>query len=56
MEILAHIQFADGQPRPVIEVDGRQYVLDDEGDRVYGVWFIPRDEEPVPIMVDAREF
>jgi hypothetical protein len=32
--------------------DGRQYVLDNDGEPVYGVWFIPRDEADVPFVVD----
>ena len=53
MEPLAHVRFADGSIRPVFEADGRQFVTDNEGNRVYGVWFILRDE-PVPFIVPAR--
>ena len=53
MEPLAHVRFADGSIRPVFEEDGRQFVTDNEGNRVYGVWFIPRGE-PVPFIVPAR--
>jgi hypothetical protein len=31
--------------------DGRQYVLDDAGEPVYGVWFIPREEADWPVVV-----
>jgi hypothetical protein len=44
-----------GLMRPVYEaLDGRQYVLDDDGEPVYGVWFIPRDEADLPFVVEAR--
>jgi hypothetical protein len=40
--VIAHVDFVDGVSRAVFEqLDGRQYVLDDAGDRVYGVWYIP---------------
>jgi hypothetical protein len=36
---LGERQFTDGTMRPIYrEDDGRQYVLDDEGEPVYGVW------------------
>ena len=35
----ASIPFADGVVRPVfLDADGRQYVLDDNGQPIYGVW------------------
>jgi hypothetical protein len=52
---IAEIEFTDGIMRPVFEDDRGQYVLDDNGEPVYGVWFIPRapEPEPVPIVVRA---
>jgi len=38
---IASIQFADGTPRLVYEDAHGQYVLDDEGEAWYGVWFVP---------------
>jgi hypothetical protein len=36
--------------------DGRrQYLLDDDGEPIYGVCWIPRDKCDVPIIVDGRE-
>ena len=33
------IPFVDGVSRPVfLDEDGRQYVIDNDGNRVYGVW------------------
>jgi hypothetical protein len=50
-EPIAFIEFAGGAMRPVFEDGDRQYVIDDDGDRVYGVWFIPRDPTDEPIIV-----
>jgi hypothetical protein len=48
---VADIHFRDGSLRPVYEcADGRQYVIADDGDRVYGVWFIPREVGPDVIV------
>jgi hypothetical protein len=42
--------FTDGLERDVYEdADGRQYVLDSDGDRVYGQWLWPADE---PVVVE----
>jgi hypothetical protein len=47
---LASIPFIDGIVRPVfLDVDGRQYVLDNDGNAVYGSW-IYVDE---PLIVRA---
>jgi hypothetical protein len=35
-------------------LDGRQYVLDDDGEPVYGVWFIPREEADVAVVVRGQ--
>jgi hypothetical protein len=53
-EPIAYVDFADGVSRPVFEqVNGRQYVLDDEGERAYGVWLIPAEEADTPLIVNA---
>jgi hypothetical protein len=45
---LASILFIGGVTRPVfLDVDGRQYVLDDEGWPVYGVWVYVDEPEIV---------
>jgi hypothetical protein len=52
--VVAHVDFADGQRRPVYQdAAGRQYVVDDDGEPVHGVWYIPRDECDAPIVVDT---
>jgi hypothetical protein len=34
-------------------VDGRKYVINGDGVKVYGVWFLPRDEPEPTAIVDA---
>ena len=41
---LASVQFSDGACRFVYEDAHGQYVMDDEGEPIYGVWFVPRAE------------
>jgi len=41
---VASVQFNDGACRLVYEDAHGQYVLDDEGEAWYGVWFVPREE------------
>jgi hypothetical protein len=55
---IAYTEFADGTKRPVFE-DGRgQFVFGDDGNRVDGVWYIPRDEcpqlPPEPLIVHGN--
>jgi hypothetical protein len=53
-EYVATIQFSDGVWHPVYEEgDGRQYVIDDDGEKVYGVWFIPPGEPSPTVIVNA---
>jgi hypothetical protein len=54
-EIVAFRQFVDGSMRPVYDNGRRHYVIDDEGDRVYGVWFIPRDEAKIEEKPDPAD-
>jgi hypothetical protein len=40
--------FPDGLERDVYEdAQGRQYVLNPDGEKVYGVWLLPADEPEV---------
>ena len=49
------IQFTDGVLRPVfLDADGRQFVLDDDGDRAYGEW-IYVDEPEIVTPVGSRQ-
>jgi hypothetical protein len=36
-EIIAYREFVDGSMRPVYDDGRRQYVINDDGERVYGV-------------------
>jgi hypothetical protein len=55
--LIARVRFVDGAERPVFDgLDGRQYVFDDDGEPVHGVWYIPPDgETALPVIVEARE-
>ena len=56
--VVAHVEFLGGAMRPVYEQpDGRQYVHDDDGEQVFGVWFIPREEPEAdaPAIVEPRQ-
>jgi hypothetical protein len=53
-EPICFTEFTDGLTRPVFEDAHGQYVLDDEGEPVYGVWFIPREEADLPLIVEAQ--
>lgn len=49
--VIAHVRFADGSTRDVYrEGDGSQFVIGDEFERVYGVWYYePEADEPVVV-------
>jgi hypothetical protein len=51
LEPIACVQFADAAVRPVFAGSGRQCVMDDDGNSVCGVRFIPRDAADEPIIV-----
>jgi hypothetical protein len=41
-EPVAQIEFTFVELRAIFATtDGRQYVVDNDGNRVYGIWFIP---------------
>jgi hypothetical protein len=46
-------EFVDGSTRTVFEDAQGQYVLDDDGQRVYGVCLLP--DEPTPINDTALD-
>jgi hypothetical protein len=54
--LIGERDFTDGAGRPVFrDPDGRQFVEDDEGERVYGIWILQAEAEPDdPIVVKAR--
>ncbi len=53
--IIGCIQFTDGCKRDIYQTsDCRQYVVDDAGDQVFGVWIMERDDDgDLPIVVPA---
>jgi hypothetical protein len=52
---IAMVEFVGGPMRPVYEeLDCRLYVIDDAGERVYGIWYIPRDESK-PVVMEAAD-
>jgi hypothetical protein len=53
--VIGHCHIADGNMRPVYDDGKRQYVIDDDGYRVYGVWLIPKDDPELPLIVPADE-
>jgi hypothetical protein len=54
-EIVAYRKFVDGSMRPVYDDGKRQWVINDDGDRVYGVFFIPRELCVLPLIVRPDE-
>jgi hypothetical protein len=54
--IIGYRQFVDGSSRPIFEqLDGRQYVMDDDGNCVYGVWILPPDGSiDLPLIVQPE--
>jgi hypothetical protein len=53
--ILGHRLFVDGIARPVFldEATGRQYVINDDGDRLDGQWLRAEEEADRPVIVDG---
>ena len=55
---IAFTEFADRPVRPVYREAGRQFVIDNRGKRVYGVWWVLFDlfEEPadVPVIIGEQ--
>jgi hypothetical protein len=53
-EPIAFVEFIAGARLPVFDDGHRQYVLDVDGEPIYGVWFIPRKECDVPIILEEK--
>jgi hypothetical protein len=55
-EPICRTLFTDGAWRAVYESPGdRQYVIDDDGQGVYGVWYFPREaDQPVIVEPETR--
>jgi hypothetical protein len=59
LEPVAYQLFADGNRRPIFDNGQRQWVVDNDGNKVYGVWYVPREECDTPIVVgdsDSDDF
>jgi hypothetical protein len=54
-EPVTYVEFIAGVRLPVFDDGQRQYVLDVDGEPIYGVWYIPPEETVVPIIVHGRE-
>jgi hypothetical protein len=53
--VIGQCRFADGAMRPIYDDGKRQYLIDDDGLPVYGVWLIPEDEPNLLLIVPAHE-
>ena len=54
--VIAWGAFCRDPRRPVYEDrNGGQYVHDDDGEIVSGVWYIPRDLPDEPLIVESTE-
>jgi hypothetical protein len=53
IEPVCFTEFADGLMRPVFEDARGRYVVDDEGDPVYGIWWLPPESNAF-LSVEAR--
>lgn len=52
--LIGYIFSTDGIKRPIFEqLDGRQYVHDDDGEPVFGVWMVSEDGPDLPVIVSA---
>ena len=56
---IASVEFSDGTTRLVFEDAHGQYVLDEQGEAWYGLWYVPREELKAmfgdrPIIVDGN--
>jgi hypothetical protein len=56
IRVIGEVTLADGICRHMYERDGLQYVVDDDGQLVYGAWLVVEKEEPcspcdLPVIV-----
>jgi hypothetical protein len=49
--VIGQCRYVDGSTRTVYAEGGRQYVLDENGRPVYGVWLRPAEEPETAIIV-----
>jgi hypothetical protein len=53
---IAEVMFTDVRACPVYEGTEWQYASGDDGEPVYGVWFLPLDEANLPVIVEAASY
>ena len=54
--VIGHRWFVDGIERAVCQdAHGQQYVLDNDGTRVDGIWMVPEEEPDAPLIVAVSE-
>ena len=54
MEPIAYQPFFDGTRKPVYDDGKCRWVEEPDGTRVYGVWYVPREECDTPIIVGDK--
>lgn len=52
-KLVGYREFTDGPRRPIWEDEQGQYVEDEDGCKIRGVYFIPPDEADVPLVVPS---
>ena len=54
--IIGYVDFVDGSKRPIFDDGQTQYVINDEGERVHGIFMIPEEERcDLPVIVDTGQ-
>jgi len=53
--VFAYLQSPDGSMKAIYDDGHRLYIIDDERERMYGMWTIPRDEADLPEIVRAGD-
>lgn len=51
MEPVAYVIVTDGSRRPVFDDGQQQWIEGENGEREYGVWYVPREECDTPIVI-----
>jgi hypothetical protein len=51
--VFAFLQSPDGSMKAIYDDGHRLYIIDDERERMYGMWTIPRDAADLPVIVRA---
>ena len=52
---IAYVEFVDRKARPVFEDARGQYVVADNGEPLYGTWYIPPEDDVLPRGIEANE-